>query len=470
MTTNNNCLPCDGIQVISPLPISNRPALDAIQYRIGTHSTFFESLLARISTLTAEELAELSLSDNQRTRRRRVHKPTSLSTVQHPLRDWLTTREQNDPAIALLDAWSTVADILTFYQERLANEGFLRTARDRASIRELARLVGYRLRPGVAATVYLAFEVEDTNVQIPFGNGAPTQPPSVPIVIPKGTAAKSTPTPGRNEESQTFETSKDLTARREWNAIRPRQTRPQLIVASTLPTLERVYLNGIGLQLSPNNVMAFLVEGLTSPTFFRVQKTTEFPHTRKTLVEFVENPLQLKALTRNIRQVEAQLYDSLQAQFLSDQMKNSIVADIATYIQTTIDALGLHSIVAADQRVTDDLACTVLRPVDPFSPTFIRECTRLYADATSKTGSVPSPDSSSVLYPLHQAIETFRTGLHQRYHIHSVAMARLAALSGELIASSDSTFNRQQAATIDAKLKLAIGAIDDQERPVTVIG
>ena len=57
----------------------------------------------------------------------------------------------DDPAIALLDAWATVADIVTFYQERIANEGFLRTATERRSVLELARAIGYELRPGVAA-------------------------------------------------------------------------------------------------------------------------------------------------------------------------------------------------------------------------------------------------------------------------------------------------------------------------------
>ena len=45
--------------------------------------------------------------------------------------------------IALLDAWATVGDVLTFYQERIANEGYLRTATERRSVLELARLVGY---------------------------------------------------------------------------------------------------------------------------------------------------------------------------------------------------------------------------------------------------------------------------------------------------------------------------------------
>ncbi len=60
----------------------------------------------------------------------------------------LKTREPGDPSMALLDAWATVGDVLTFYQERIANEGYLRTAIERRSVLELARLIGYALRPG----------------------------------------------------------------------------------------------------------------------------------------------------------------------------------------------------------------------------------------------------------------------------------------------------------------------------------
>src|SRR5260370_37310367 len=63
----------------------------------------------------------------------------------YPLKQ-LTTRDPSDPSIALLDAFAVVADVLTFYQERIANEGYLPTAIERRSIQELGNLIGYRLR------------------------------------------------------------------------------------------------------------------------------------------------------------------------------------------------------------------------------------------------------------------------------------------------------------------------------------
>src|SRR5439155_7240327 len=123
----------------------------------------------------------------------------------------LTTRDPGDPSIALLDGWATAGDVLTFYEERIANEGYLRTATERRSVLELARLVGYRLRPGISSSVYLAFTVSDGF------NG----------IIPSGTRAHSIP--GTGQKPQPFETYVDLTARDVWNNLKPRLTRPQVI-------------------------------------------------------------------------------------------------------------------------------------------------------------------------------------------------------------------------------------------------
>ena len=106
------CGCCEGIEIVTPTSIWNRPGLDALTYRVGTYSTFFETMLARITSVSLS-IPALNATD-----------PPALVW---PLRG-LTTRDTSDPAIALLDAWSILADVLTFYQERIANEGFLRTA------------------------------------------------------------------------------------------------------------------------------------------------------------------------------------------------------------------------------------------------------------------------------------------------------------------------------------------------------
>ena len=58
----------------------------------------------------------------------------------------LTTRADDDFTIALIDAWAVVSDVLTFYQERQANEHYLRTATERRSIALCGRHFGWPRR------------------------------------------------------------------------------------------------------------------------------------------------------------------------------------------------------------------------------------------------------------------------------------------------------------------------------------
>jgi hypothetical protein len=173
------CGCCDGLTQETPQAITNRPALSAITYRIGTYSTFLGSMLAALSDPDLPALAALR------------------------------TRDNSDFTIALLDAWAISLDILAFYQERFANEAFLRTAVDQRSVFELARLIGYVPSPGVAASTMLAFTLAN----------APGSPDNV--TIPAGTRAQSVPGPGQTP--QVFETSFDLTAVIAFNAL-PAQT------------------------------------------------------------------------------------------------------------------------------------------------------------------------------------------------------------------------------------------------------
>jgi predicted phage baseplate assembly protein len=111
----------------------------------------------------------------------------------------------DDAAVALLDTWAVVTDVVSFYTERIAQEGFLRTATEPLSVRQLARTLGYELRPGVAAQAELAFDVET----------ADTAPESV--FVGAGTPVQTIPAPG--SLPQIFETTTDLEAHRAWNAV-----------------------------------------------------------------------------------------------------------------------------------------------------------------------------------------------------------------------------------------------------------
>jgi predicted phage baseplate assembly protein len=238
MTETCGC--CAGVEAITPAPNANRPGLSALLYRVGTHAQFLATMQADLSRLYIPEPAEEG-SD-----------PAWLRPLQG-----LTARQGDDPAIALLDAWAIVADVLTFYQERIANEGYLRTATERRSILELARLVGYDLRPGVASSVYLAYELEQPlaatppSIQAPRPNDKAALEQVPPAIIPAGSRAQSVPGPG--ELPQAFETSELVQARPEWNAIRPRLTRPQRLTKARFANGGSLYLKGLTTSLKPND-------------------------------------------------------------------------------------------------------------------------------------------------------------------------------------------------------------------------
>lgn len=210
--------PCGCCEPDPGLPaVGNRPGLSAIRYRgAGTHPTVLSAL------------------------RRRLHRwtlPDGDHAGERPLAA-LTTRAPDDPVMALLDGWAVVSDVLTFYQERIANEGFLRTATERRSVLELARSIGYELRPGVAASTWLAFRVEDAE-------GAPER-----AEVPAGTPVQSLPA-ADGERPQTFETSDALTARRDWNALRPRLTTLQ----GVSPESDRIVVEGTGLGIRGGDLL-----------------------------------------------------------------------------------------------------------------------------------------------------------------------------------------------------------------------
>lgn len=211
----DTCGCCAGLGTDTPARIDNPAGQSAIVYRVGTHASFKASLLARLSAAGLPALAGL------------------------------TTRSDADFTVALSDALATTLDVLTFYQERISNENFLRTATERRSILELARLIGYELAPGVAASTFLAFSLQE----VP---GSPELAPD-PVDIPIGTKVQSIPGPG--EQPQTFETVEIVEARAEWNAI------PVQASIAWHPRLgdRELWLAGVGSGLQPGD--AILVVG-----------------------------------------------------------------------------------------------------------------------------------------------------------------------------------------------------------------
>ena len=213
---NCTCGCCAGIAVQTPQGESNPPGHSSIAYRTGTWATFKNSMLAR------------------------------LSSSDYPALAGLTTRANDDYSIALLDASALVLDILTFYQERLANESYLGTATQLYSLTQLSQLIRYQPSPGVSASVYLAFTLS-------AAPGLPTDPTTGAVTIPAGTTVQSVP--GQGQTPQSFQTSADINAKPSWNALAVQTGAPwQPQVGDT-----SVYLDGTSTQLQPGD--AFLVVG-----------------------------------------------------------------------------------------------------------------------------------------------------------------------------------------------------------------
>ena len=149
--------PCDGADIKAPV---NPPTLSHISYRVGTYADFRRAVL----TAVAGEHT-LSLNDAP------VWRPDGAG----------------DLAVMIAEWFAYIADILTFYNERIANQDYLRTADLPESVAHLIALLGYRPRPAIGATGLLA-------ALVTAGQSA---------VLPKGLQFQSKPTPG--QPPQTFE-------------------------------------------------------------------------------------------------------------------------------------------------------------------------------------------------------------------------------------------------------------------------
>lgn len=223
----DTCGCCRGTTLSTLTPLYNRPNLTALRYRVGDHGQFKASMLA------------------------------SLASADHPALLRLGTREDDDFSIALIDAWATVCDVLSFYQERHANEAFIQTALERFSINEIARLIGYRLHPGSAAETNLMIQMED-----PPG----AEPDVASLTVPAGTRVQSQP--GPEETPQTFETLVDLDARVAWNQMRPRQSQQVTLAAGATGT----WLKGQATGLQPGDMVLVVhpQRGMPGSTGFNV--------------------------------------------------------------------------------------------------------------------------------------------------------------------------------------------------------
>ncbi len=151
-TSSGPCGPVQGPQVVS-----NPPGLAQITYRIDDFHGFRRALLR-------PRAGEQAIG---------AWRPPS-----------------GDLGLQVLEWWAYLGDVLTFYNERIANESYLRTATRPSSVANLVALLGYEPAPGIAATGRVAAMRSAAH-------------PHEPLVIPAGLRLSSVATPG--VAAQTFE-------------------------------------------------------------------------------------------------------------------------------------------------------------------------------------------------------------------------------------------------------------------------
>ena len=280
------CGCCAGTEPVTPEAEFNRPGLPALRYRAGTHSTFLETMEAALS------------------RDRRL--------------DGLSTREDSDASIALLDAWATVGDVLTFYQERIANEGYLATATERRSTLELANLVGYRPRPGVSASVFMAYTLDKDAV----------------TTIPAGALARSVPADG--EAQQAFETSEPLDAQARWNNLQVRLTRPH--TKKSILSERAVYLKGVVSTLHVNDpILVQFAKGDTA--LCRIVEITADPAGVYTKVSLQEWSGSLRFQLDTITQIANELRPFLRVEEFGVAFGNATVKAVLPVLRQAVESL-----------------------------------------------------------------------------------------------------------------------------------
>ncbi|MDQ0252245.1 hypothetical protein J2W22_004333 [Sphingomonas kyeonggiensis] len=203
----------------------------------------------------------------------RVVVDTKGSGIIHPLAR-LNRNVPSDPTLAMIDAFAEVADVLSFYQDRVLNEGYLSTAIEYRSLALIGRGLGESPGTFIGATAEIAvFAQPGDPVMVPQGAAIQATPPTS---RGSSTAAGSSPTGSTASSSSTtsssaaqststaptsvsastaaavasapvFETATSLTAVPSLNQLTPQQTRPAWVTADATELL--LAGTGLGLQV-----------------------------------------------------------------------------------------------------------------------------------------------------------------------------------------------------------------------------
>src|SRR5215467_14950465 len=100
-------------------------------------------------------MATINLRDNQQVidylaRDFSSFRKALVDLIPAKIPEW-TDRSEADLGVVLIELFAYMGDILSYYQDRLANEAFLTTAQERRSVINHLRLLGYEMAPAAPA-------------------------------------------------------------------------------------------------------------------------------------------------------------------------------------------------------------------------------------------------------------------------------------------------------------------------------
>jgi uncharacterized phage protein gp47/JayE len=294
-----------------PLPISNAPGLSAIHYRIGTFTSFRRAMLDMIAlpdllasaftTLDQDNITSISVQASDGFPfsppfRIKVKDEYMLVTDGAGSKTWTvqgrgaspSPHSQGDPVIldpvnpflnwhegidsdyqtALIELWAYLADILTFYQERIANEAFLGTAQLRDSLLRLVTLINYRPSPGAGASGLAAFTVAKDQQ----------------IVVPEGFRVGSRPKPGKL--GVVFETKRTVSATGDNSLI------PLSVVSPDAPFPSNTLIfQGANNRLEPNDFFLVIEPSKAIRVLLRIATVNVDQSGKTTAITWLHDPL-----------------------------------------------------------------------------------------------------------------------------------------------------------------------------------
>jgi hypothetical protein len=397
MMADEPICPCDGVP--TPSTIANPPGRDQIAYRVGDFAAFRRALMREAAESLGPESA---------------------------LKFWQPSAN-GDLGVQMLEWWAYLADILTFYNERIANEAYLRTATLPESVRRLIRTIGYRPRPGIAA--------HGNVVALVGGHRA--------FKLPRCFSFDSKPGPGKSP--QTFELDVDTQIAPE-NTIAARPTSHPVSATETV-----LYIAGSKLPVLPGTVL--LLRSRSGPlvrvlkiTATQVETTSAGPRTR---LDFTT----ANALPTTTPASDLALVYSSQAAAVSTLDSSALSTNIIHLATLCRDLHAGDYVILTASNQTAPLLCKVTTITDAV----------WYAIHGTGPGDPPAPPNVPI--PILHSLLTLDTDIPSGWSYDKTTVHFLWRDLGALLDHPVTTFSGSSSATLSAQ---ALAFPAGSGRPVIV--